>query len=257
MDRPGRERLVAALADVAGVPVVVRALARSHERQGTLAVGWPLLRWVRRLRPDPLRRLRLEGNGDEHVHTSLPTATAVQRSQADSAIRQLASRSAGDLPEPWPGLVRSAATSREGELSERLDRTIAGAELPQRRPLWWSVVGALQRGIALVAAAGVVWLLVIVGLGFLQLDDAVPLPDLEGLPVPTLLLVGGLLLGALIAWLARVVNGVGARRRAAKAARDLRARVETVADELVVNPIEAELEARERLCGALATALKP
>jgi hypothetical protein len=153
--------------------------------------------------------------------------------------------------------LRLAATSREGELAERLDRAIAGAELPQRRPLWWSVIGALQRGMALVAAAGALWLLVIVGLGFLQLDDAVPLPDLEGLPVPTLLLVGGLLLGALIAWLARMVNGVGARRRAAKVARTLRARVETVADELVVNPIEAELQARERLCGALATASKP
>jgi hypothetical protein len=212
---------------------------------------------VRRLRPDPLRRLRLEGDGDENVHTSLPAATAVQRSQADSAVRQLASRSAGDLPEPWPGLVRSAATSRESELPERLDRAVGGAELPQRRPLWWSVVGALQRGIALVAAAGALWLLVIVGLGFLQLDDAVPLPELEGFPLPTLLLVGGLVLGALTAGLARIVNGVGARRRAAKAARTLRARVETVADELVVDPIEAELEARERLCAALATASKP
>ena len=257
VDRPGREQLVAALGDVAGLPLVVRAVARAHERRGTLAVGWPLLRWARRLRPDPLRRLRLEGEGDENVHTSLPAATAVQRSQADSAVRTLASRSAGDLPEPWPGLVRSAATSREGELAERLDRAIAGAQLPQRRPLWWSLVGALQRALALVAAAGALWLALIVGLGFLQLEDAVPLPELEGFPLPTLLLVGGLVLGLLIAWVARIVNGVGARRRAAKAARTLRARVETVADELVLNPIEAELEARERLCGALATASKP
>jgi hypothetical protein len=61
----------------------------------------------------------------------------------------------------------------------------------------------------------------------------------------------------LIAWLARIVNGVGARRRSARAARTLRARVDAVAEELVVNPIEAELEARERLCGALATASRP
>ena len=257
VDRPGRERLVAALGDVAGVPLVVRAVGRAHERRGTLAVGWPPLRWARRLRPDPLRRLRLGGEADEKVHTSLPAATGVQRSQADSAVRALASRSAEDLPEPWPGLVRSAATAREDELAERLDRAIAGAQLPKRRPLWWSLVGALQRALALVAAAGALWLALIVGLGFLQLEDAVPLPELEGLPLPTLLLVGGLVLGLLIAWVARIVNGVGARRRAAKAARTLRARVETVADELVVNPIETELEARERLCGALATASKP
>jgi GTP-binding protein EngB required for normal cell division len=257
IDRPGRERLVAALGDVAGVPLVVRAVARAHERRGTLAVGWPLLRWIRRLRPDPLRRLRLEPEGDENVHTSLPAATAVQRSQADSAVRTLASRSAGDLPEPWPGLVRSAARTREGELAVRLDRAIAGSELPQRRPLWWSLVGALQRALALVAAAGALWLGIIVGLGFLQLEDALPLPKLEGLPIPTLLLVGGLVLGLVIAWVARIVNGVSARRRAAKAARTLRARVEAVADELVVDPIESELEARERLCDALAIASKP
>jgi len=257
VDRPGRERLVAALGDVAGVPLVVRAVGRAHERRGTLAVGWPPLRWARRLRPDPLRRLRLEGEADENVHTSLPAPTGVQRSQADSAVRTVASRSAEGLPEPWPGLVRSAATAREDELAERLDRAIAGAQLPQRRPLWWSLVGALQRALALVAAAGALWLALIVGLGFLQLEDAVPLPELEGLPLPTLLLVGGLALGLLIAWVARIVNGVGARRRAARAARTLRARVETVADELVVTPIEAELEARERLCGALAAASKP
>jgi hypothetical protein len=242
---------------VAGVPLVVRAVAGAHERRGTLAVGWPLLRWVRRLRPDPLRRLRLEAEGDENVHTSLPAATAVQQSQADSAARTLASRAAGDLPEPWPGLVRSAATARQEELPGRLDRAIAGAELPQRRPLWWSVVGVIQRALALVAAAGALWLGLIVGLGFLQLEDALPLPELEGLPIPTLLLVGGLVLGILIAWIARIANGVGARRRAAKAARTLRGRVSKVADELVVDPIEAELEARERLCDAVAGASKP
>jgi GTP-binding protein EngB required for normal cell division len=257
VDRAGRARLVEALGAVAGMPLVVRAVARAHERRGTLAVGWPLVRWVRRLRPDPLRRLRLEGEGDESVHTSLPAATGVQRAQADSAVRTVASRSAGDLPEPWPRLVRSAATAREDELAERLDRAIAGAELPQRRPLWWAPVGALQRALALVAGAGLLWLALIVGLGFLQLDDALPLPELEGLPLPTLLLVGGLVLGLLIAWLARIANGIGARRRARKAARTLRGRVEAVADELVVGPIEAELDARERLCGALATAAKP
>ena len=62
------------------------------------------------------------------------------------------------------------------------------------------------------------------------------------------------MLGLLIAWVARIVSGVRARRRAARAARTPRTRVETVAEELVVDPIEAELEARERLCGALATA---
>jgi len=256
VDREGRRRLVAALGEVSGAPVVVRAVASAHARRGALAAGWPLVRWVRSLRPDPLRRLRLEDQPREDVRTSLPAATAVQRSQADSAVRTLAARSAGDLSDPWPSLVRAAATAREGELGERLDRAIAGAELPMRRPIWWTLAGAVQKLTALVAAAGALWLLAIVALGFVRLDDAIPLPELEGLPLPTLLLVGGLLLGVLFAWLARVANAAGARRRSAKAARTLHGRVEEVADELVLGPIEAELAARDRLCAALAAAAK-
>ncbi|MEA2321751.1 MAG: hypothetical protein QOD81_1601, partial [Solirubrobacteraceae bacterium] len=61
--RGDRERLVTALAEAAGVPGVVRAVDRAHRRRGALATGWPAVRWLRRLRPDPLRRLRLPDRG--------------------------------------------------------------------------------------------------------------------------------------------------------------------------------------------------
>src|SRR3712207_7214501 len=41
--------------------------------------------------------------------------------------------------------------------------------------------------------AGAVWLIGLVVLGLLQLDDVVPLPRVEGIPLPTVLLVLGLL----------------------------------------------------------------
>jgi hypothetical protein len=44
-----------------------------------------------------------------------------------------------------------------------------------------------------------------------------------------------------------VANGVGARRRSRAAARSLRRQVEQVAQELVIDPVERELEAHERL----------
>jgi GTP-binding protein EngB required for normal cell division len=255
--RRDADRLIATLADAAGVPLVTRAVARAHRRRGSLAAGWPLARWIGRLRPDPLKRLRLgeATQGDEdQPHTAIAPASRAQRSQAESATRTLAAGAAGTLPEPWPGAIRSAATAREHELPDRLDRAVAGADLKTRRPRWWALAGLLQRGFALVALAGLLWLLAIAALGFVQLEDAIPLPDLEGFPVPTVLLAGGLLAGLLLALLARWLTSIGAARRARAAQRSLHKRVEDVARELVIDPVHAELAVRDELCAAVASA---
>ncbi len=251
------ERLVAALADAAGVPTVTRAVARAHRRRGSLAAGWPLARWIGRLRPDPLKRLRLTESpqdDDTRAHTALPPSTPAQRSQAASATRTLAAGAAGTLPSPWPNAIRSAATAHEEGLPDRLDRAVAGADLKVRRPRWWALAGLLQKGLAVVALVGLLWLLVIAGLGFVQLADAIPLPDYKGFPVPTLLLAGGLLAGLLLAALARWLTGIGAARRARAAERSLRTRVEEVARELVIDPVLSELAVRDELCAAVASA---
>jgi predicted GTPase len=249
-----RGRLLAALEEAAGVPAVVSAVERAHRRRGVLATGWPLLRWARRLRPDPLRRLHLSGRGEEAQRTSLPGATGVQRAEVSAASRALAARAAEGLPDPWPGLVRGAATRDEDGLAERLDRAVAGTPLPDRRPRWWTVFGVLQRMLAVVAAVGALWLVALAGLGWLQLGDAVPTPDLEGFPVPTVLLLGGLLVGLLVGGLTRWANGIGARRRGRVAARRLRERVSGVAEEGILAPVAAELDAFGALCGAVAVA---
>ena len=72
--------------------------------------------------------------------------------------------------------------------------------------------------------------------------------------MPTWLLVGGALAGLALAFLARLVNGAAARRRARAASRSLRAGVEEVGQELVIAPVEAELETAGRLCAAVAVA---
>ena len=253
--REDRDRLLAALAGAAGVPAVVRATARAHRRRGALATGWPLVRWVRRLRPDPLRRLRLGGERpDPGTRSSLPSPSPVARSQVAAATRALAARAGGDLPGPWPGLVRSAATAAEDRLADRLDRAVAGADLHMRRPLWWRVAGLLQVLLALAAAVGALWLLALAVLGYLQLGEAVPLPMVESIPLPTLLLGGGLLAGLLLAFLFGLINAAGARRRSRAAARALRRAVEEVAQELAIDPVQRELAAYNRLCDALAVA---
>ena len=249
-----RVRLLAALEEAAGVPGVVRAVERAHRRDGSLATGWPLVRWAKRLRPDPLRRLHLPERPDAAQRTSLPGATGVQRAEVSAASRALAARAADGLAEPWPALVRRAATSGEDELPERLDRAVAGTGLPRGRPGWWSVFGLLQRALALVALAGALWLVGLAALGYLQLQDAVPTPELEGFPVPTVLLAGGLVAGVLLAALTRWANGIAARRRGRRAAKALRASVETVARDGILAPVDDELAAHDRLCAALARA---
>ena len=247
-------RLQEALEEAGGVPTVVRAVGDAHRRRGSLATGWPLVRWLRRFRPDPLRRLRLPELPQPQTRTSLPAPTDVQRAQVASASRRLADGAADGLEPPWPRLVREAAVAADDRVAERLDRAVAGADLSVSRPRWWRVAGWLQSMFALAAAIGAVWLVALAVLAWLRIEDVVPLPEVAGVPIPTWLLLGGVIAGIGLAFVARLANGVGANRRARKAARSLREQVEAVAQELVLGPVERELDVRERLCAAVAAA---
>ena len=154
--REDRAQLLAALEEAAGVPTVVRAVGDAHRRRGALATGWPFVRWLRRFRPDPLKRLRLPESPQPQVRTSLPPPTDVQRAQVASAARRLADGATEGLPQPWPRLARrlrrqpttgspTGSTGRRRRRSERL-----------ARPRWWRPVGLLQSLLAVAVAAGAV-----------------------------------------------------------------------------------------------------
>ena len=159
-----------------------------------------------------------------------------------------------DRPDPWPRLARQAALASEDELPDRLDAAVSGTDLRLRTPRWWRAAGLLQTLLALLFLAGALWLLALAGLGYLQLGDAIPTPEAEGFPIPTLLLGGGALAGLVLAFVSGLAIRAGARRRAGIAERALQARVQTAGEELAVAPVEAELDARERLCRAVAAA---
>ncbi|MGY1681315.1 GTPase [Geodermatophilus sp. SYSU D01176] len=250
--RAEHEQLTEALAEAAGVPAVTTAVERSVRRSGTAATGWPLLRWTRKLRPDPLERLHL---GDERARTSLPAAGAVQRAGVTRAVRAAREAAGEGLPQTWRDELRRTVEVSEEQLADRLDRAVAGTDLgPQRTPLWQRGVGGLQWLLALVALAGALWLLALVVLGFFQLDDVVPLPRVEGVPLPTLLLIGGLLAGALLALVARPLVGLRARRLARRAEQRLEAAVDVVAQEEVLAPMAEVREDHARYCAAVTRA---
>jgi hypothetical protein len=79
-------------------------------------------------------------------------------------------------------------------------------------------------------------------------------PTYRGLPVPTLMLLGGVGLGILLALLSRVLIAVGARARARKADKRLRAAVAEVAERLVIEPVQVELAAYRDVWEGLRTA---
>jgi hypothetical protein len=209
------------------------------------------------LRPDPLRRLRLGDQPTENVRTSLPGASEVQVAGVETAARTLAGEAAKGLPEPWPRLVRAAATSALERAPDELDRAVAGADLRIRAPLWWRLAGPLQTALAAAVAVGLLWLLALLALDYLGLEDAVPTPEARDIPLPTALVLGGAVAGLAIAFLARIVNGFGARRRARVAARSLKERIEATAKSLVLDRVAEELDAYERFCKAVATAQEP
>jgi GTP-binding protein EngB required for normal cell division len=253
--RGERQALVGALGDAAGVPAVVSALERSVRRRGTQSTGWPFVRWTSRLRPDPLRRLHLSGGVDARSRTSLPAATPVQQARVTAALRAARDSAGAGLPQAWRDDLRRTVEAREERLPDRLDRAVAGTDLgPERVPAWQRGVGGLQWLLALAALAGALWLLALVGLAYLQLDDVAPLPRVSGLPLPTLLLVGGLLAGLLLAVLVRPLVRLSARRRGRRTRARLDAAIENVArDELLV-PIADQRAAYARFCSAVERA---
>jgi len=250
-----RRRLVDALSDAAGVPQVERAVRGSVQARATASTGWPPLRWVRKLRPDPLRRLHLSGSADERVRTSIAAAGGVQEARVQDAVRAARDAAGDGLPAGWRDSLRGTVQLAEKTLPDRLDRAVAGTELgADKVPLWWRGVGALQWLLLAAALVGALWLLALVGLSYLQLDDVLPLPRVEGIPLPTLLLVAGLLSGLLLAVLCRPLTGATANRRAKAAGKRLRERVATVAQDELLAPMIEHRATYERFCTAVRKA---
>ncbi len=247
-----------ALADAAGVPTVVGAVERSTRVRGGRATGWPVVTWVARLRPDPLKRLHLDlGDAGRQLtglsRTSLPETTPVQRARVDTEVRALADEASAGLGRPWAASVRRASTSRLEDLGDRLDAAMAATDLQVDRLPWWTgVVRVLQWLLLATGVAGLAWLLVLAALGFLGLPEAIT-PDVGGLPVPTVMLLGGVLLGIVLGLVGRFLVGATARSRARTADKRLRAAVGEVATELVVAPVSAELAAHAQVRESLAT----
>ena len=258
----------AAMADAAGAEVVAGAVRDAWRVRGAAATGWPVVTWIGRLKPDPLRRLHLDrlsasSKGEPKAidptavgRTSLPTRSGVQAARVDTAVRALAGEASAGLSRGWADAVKNAARAEEPRLADALDRAVARTDLDiDRRRRWWQLIRVLQWVLLAAVAAGLLWLGSAFVLAYLQLP---PLPKVTWgeLPAPTVLVLGGVLAGLLLAGLSRigVVVGAGRRERAARVA--LRRSVAGITNELVAQPVQAELDRYARARGALERATR-
>ena len=250
-----------AFAEAAGVPTVVKAVADSTRLRANRATGWPVVAWFSRLKPDPLKRLHLDlGSAGKELtgaaRTSVPKATGVQRARVDTEVRALADQVGEGMAPAWASAVRGASVSRLPDLGDRLDRAVATTDLGASRiPVWAGLVRVLQYLLIASAVVGALWLGVLALGTYARVPEA-PTPEVFGFPLPTLLLLGGIGLGLLLAVVCRWLVAATARSRARAADRRLREAISEVSAELVVEPIRAELASYAEVREGLSVALR-
>ena len=243
---------------------VLQAATASYRRAAGQRTGWILTRWMSRLKADPLRRLHLgqqdetkstskaeksagmlgsdSENAPELVASSLPPLSAAQKAGMANAVRQYSKQMAARIDEPWKRSMKEAALSREAELPELLERDMVRIDYGlgrTRAP--WVIFNALQWIALMSALVGVGWLTLISGMAYLQIQlPPAPTPEGSPVPLPTLLLLLGVLLGIASAGVGRLLTAMGSRYYARKLRGRLQTGVEKAVQSCVVAPVQQE-----------------
>lgn len=243
-----------AAAKAAGVETIANAVQRAYVHRGMRHCGWMPLRAARSLRADPLKRLHLQGDGSDQVH-SMPAPIASEELLHVQA-RELAQDLGQGRPPVWRQRIQKELSQRFAGISKDLNYAVASTDLriSNQAPASWRLLNGLQWIMWILTAAGAVWLgAIVVARNFLLLPWEPPY--WEGLPVPTLIAIGGVAATALVALLSSFVINALARRRKRQAQQALTASVGEVVRQQVWEPLEAELQRQSRVAGVLKTLL--
>ena len=258
------QKLVQACYTSSHAEQVLEAATASYRRTAGQRTGWILTRWMSRLKADPLRRLHLgqqdetkstskaeksagmlgseSENAPELVASSLPPLSAAQKAGMANAVRQYSKQMAARIDEPWKRSMKEAALSREAELPELLERDMVRIDYGlgrTRAP--WVIFNALQWIALLSALVGVGWLTLISGMAYLQIQlPPAPTPEGSPVPLPTLLLLLGILLGIASAGVGRLLTAMGSRYYARRLRGRLQTGMEKAVQSCVVAPVQQE-----------------
>jgi GTP-binding protein EngB required for normal cell division len=260
-----RLQLTTAATEAAGGAAIETAVGAAYRHRGSLAMGWPLLRWMRRAKPDPLSRLGLgarrtadppSGSGSgtgavaPAVRRTAIAANPIAVARLDEALRHLAQDAGQGLPETARITVESVVQATRPGLPDVLDEAAGRSDLHMDPPRWWRVLGGVQWLASAGLVVGLLWLLMLWVLVWFQFPQP-PTPTWRDVPLPSLLAVGGAVVGLVIAVLGRRLTSLGARRRGRKARESLAEQVAVVIEDHVVGPVDAELARLSELRRAL------
>ena len=242
------EVLEVGLAEVAGVSRMIDVVAETIRYRGVLATGWPMTRWMHRLRSDPLKRFRTAGNG------FTPDRGPVAMAQLRTTLRQFSDAVGNGLGEDWKRALEEACRRDRDLLPNLLAEAIAATDLGlSRNPGWWRAVRGIQWFLLAVTMLGLGWLLANLLLAWVGLPGLVAPGGGGGMNIPALLIIGGVGGGLLFSFLSRRFVAAGEHSGIRQVARRLRAAVGKVGREHVVAPLTAELgrlaEARRLIRG--------
>ncbi|MEH3033308.1 MAG: 50S ribosome-binding GTPase [Aeromicrobium erythreum] len=237
-----------ALLDAAGGPRLVQAVEASTRRRAVRCTGWPVARLLtRREDASALAELGLDEDlSPKQLSSAVPTASRVQGTRVDAAVRDLVDRASSGLERPWRDAVRDATLRESDALVAGLDEAVLGTDIGSTGTrFWWRLVQVLQWLLVLALVAGLGWLAAMLVDRFSSIDLVDPRQVL-GVDLPVLLAVGGLVGGIVLALLSRVLVRFGARRRSRRAEASLAVAAQELGRAHVLDPVRAELERYDR-----------
>ncbi|WP_214109668.1 GTPase [Acrocarpospora catenulata] len=256
VDGARRAGLTDALCDAVGAPAVGEAIENVYGVRSVDWVGWPYARWAAALGRDPLKNLRL-GDVKEDIRALVSGSVQAQPAEVDNAVQALADGLSQGMPEIWQDSLRDAARSRAGQLPTVLTDELGEIAPPlDRVPFWWWLAKIWQYLLVLLFVAGLAAFGAILAYGVFDAGEPPVklLGEVSVLPWVGLMMASVLGLGLLTAVASRNFIVLAAGKERDRLERDMRRRVATVAQELVLEPVERELQRYNDYHEALNTA---
>ncbi|MFT4186767.1 MAG: 50S ribosome-binding GTPase [Micrococcaceae bacterium] len=247
IDDKAKAQLVTSLSAASGIDEITEKVRKSYLRGTAINTGWPVTRWLKKLRPDPLKKLGIENTKKEGVSTELRRSSRVmspvQKAAAHNAVRDFVDDSASSASEIWKHSIRQTGSVDEGQIVDLLDQAIVKTNIAQeKKPFWWKAMNLLQYLALLVGVVGLAWLVLITALEFFQVAHDFNPPNYNGVPIPTLLLAAGLISGLLIALISRIFGSIGGIMRAKKVRKQFNRSIMSVADQNIITPVQGDID---------------
>lgn len=258
VDKQAKRTMDQTLSQAAGAERIADSTAAAYRKRLHERTGWLATSWITRFRPDPLKRLGLREEADEIGvrRTSMPELDAASKAVANRGVREYATAAADGLPHAWSSAIADQAEEISTRVPAELDRAVARTQLPAEPSKGWTLLTVVQ-WLALVAALiGVLWYLLVAFVpGVLTpLLGTDLVPQVEGWPIPTLLILAGLLGGIVIGLITAVFGGVigsGVKRRTRQA---VQKEVAAATQTTVVEPLDAIRDDYNRFAERIAAA---